>query len=239
MSLRRTRTIAALAAASALTLSACGGDSTTEESSTTETSTSASSEATGESSTESATESPSETESAEGDDAAAQGSVTATKSGLTFDVPDGWETIDPSALAGKPQDAPESIKTMAEDAGMPVDQFLQNLSTSIDVLVMGEAEDGFAQNINVIANPAALDTAQLKANLEQQNATVTGTEEIETEAGTTPMATYTMPVGEQTVHGAMIAAPSDSGAGVITVSTLDEGDTEEIAKTITDSVKKS
>lgn len=239
MSLRRTRTIAALAAASALALSACGGDTTTEESSTTESATSASSEPTSEGSTESPTETPSETSSSDGDDDASEGSVTATKSGLTFDVPDGWETIDPSALADKPEDAPESIKTMAEDAGMPVDQFLQNLSTAIDVLVMGEAEDGYAQNINVVAGPAAVDTTQLKANLEQQNATITGTEEIKTEAGTTPMATYTMPVGDQTVHGAMIAAPSDSGAGIITVSTLDEGDTEEIAKTITDSVKKS
>ncbi|EKA61539.1 dipeptide ABC transporter periplasmic protein [Janibacter hoylei PVAS-1] len=241
MTTRRTRSFAALAAASALALSACGGDSDTEGSSSSTSSSaesSASSSEGSESPSESASESPSESESAEGE-SGGEGSVTASKSGVTFDVPDGWTTVDPSALAKDPDKAPQSIKTMAETAGQPVDQFLTQLSQSIDVLVMGEAEDGFSPNINVIPSPQALTESDLKASLAQQSATVSGTEEVDTDSGKATVATYTMSAGSQTVHGQMIAVPSDSGAAVITVSTIDKDETAEVAKTITDSVTKA
>ena len=91
MTTRRTRSFAALAAASALALSACGGDSDTEGSSSSTSSSaesSASSSEGSESPSESASESPSESESAEGE-SGGEGSVTASKSGVTFDVPRG------------------------------------------------------------------------------------------------------------------------------------------------------
>ncbi len=154
-------------------------------------------------------------------------------------MPDGWTTVDPSALAKDPDKAPQSIKTMAETAGQPVDQFLTQLSQSIDVLVMGEAEDGFSPNINVIPSPQALTESDLKASLAQQSATVSGTEEVDTDSGKATVATYTMSAGSQTVHGQMISVPSDSGAAVITVSTIDKDETAEVAKTITDSVTKA
>lgn len=238
---RRTRSFAALAAASALALTACGnGDDSSEGDSSSSSETSSSSEETGsepESETESEGEE-SETES-EGDDAASGDAVTAQKSGLTFELPDGWETIDPSELSKNSDDAPQSIKDMAESSGTSVDQLLQNLASTVDVMALGESKQGFASNVNVIPNPQPLTEAQLKSSYEQQGGTVTGTEEVETSAGAAPQVDYTMDGEGQTIHGTAIAVPTDDGASVITVSTLDEKETEEVISTIVESVKKA
>lgn len=222
---RRAHALATLTAASALALTACGGSSSGTDSSSTSSSSSSQSAAPSSESTPAQSDAPSE------------GSVKATRSGLTFDVPDGWETIDPSALAGDSSKAPDALDEMAKSAGMSPEEFLQNMAQTIDVLVLGEAKDGFAQNINVIANPQPLDEKQLRATLEQQNATVTKTEQVTTAGGTAALATYTMTVGSQTVEGKMLAVPSAEGAGVITVSTLDKRDTDTIMSTVVKSVQ--
>lgn len=234
---RRTRTFAALAAASALALSACGGDDSSNGGSSSSTSSSDAASSSASEPSESASDPSSE--ATEGDDAAAEGTVTATKSGLNFEVPDGWETVDPSQLAQNSDDAPKALKDMAKSSGMSLDEFLQGMSQSIDVMALGESKDGFAQNVNVIANPSALTAADLKASLKQQKATVSKTEEVDTPEGKATVATYTLKVGSQTVEGQMAAVPSDSGAGVITVSTIDKDETAKIMDSILKSVKKS
>lgn len=236
---RRARTCAALAAASALALSACGGDDSSNGGSSSSTSTSSSDSASSSASEPSESASAPSSETPEGSDAAAEGTVTAQKSGLSFEVPDGWETIDPSALAQNSDEAPKALKDMAKSSGMSLDEFLQGMSQSIDVMALGESKNGFAQNVNVIANPSALTAADLKASLKQQKATVSTTEEVDTPEGKATVATYTLKVGSQTVEGQMAAVPSDSGAGVITVSTIDKDETAEIMDSILKSVKKS
>lgn len=253
---RRTRTFAALAAASALALSACGGD---DDSSGDDSSTSASSSESsatdeesddGETETEetesedteteeSETESETE-ESEEGDDAASGDAVTASKSQLTFELPDGWETVDPNELLKDTGNAPQSLKDQAEASGQSLDQLLKNLASTVDVMAMGETKSGFTENINVIPQPQTMTESTLKTSYEQQGGKVTGSEEIDTSVGSAPAVTYTMSGGSGlSVRGAAVAIPTDEGSAIITVSTLDDKATEEILDTITESVKKA
>lgn len=229
-----TRTFAALAAASALALTACGGGEDSSDGDSSSSSTTSSSEG-GESPEESS--SPSEESSEE--DQASGDAVTARKSGLSFELPDGWEVIDPSELSKNSANAPQSLKDMAKSSGTTVDQLLDNLAQTVDLMAMGETKQGFAENVNVIPNPQPLTEAQLKSSYEQQGGTVTESDEVETSLGAAPMVTYTMAGDGQTVQGAAIAVPGDEGAAVITVSTTDEKKTEEVLTTIVESVKKA
>lgn len=226
---RRTRALAALAAASALTLSACGGGG---EDSGEETSTS--------SATSEDSEGSGEDTSDEGNDeeADAGGDVTAEKSGVTFDVPEGWTTVNPSALLEEEGgQVPAELEEMAKAQGTTGEQLLQNLAQSVDVMVIGETSEGFADNVNVVASPQMPAESDVEAQLEQTGATVSGTEEVETSVGTALATDYTLSMGGKSVHGRMLAVPSDNGAAMITASTLSADESAKVATTIIESIE--
>lgn len=230
--MRRTRSFAALAAAATLALTACGGgDGSSGEGS--------SSESSSQSSSESASESETQESESESDASVEDGTVTAQKSGVTFEVPEGWKSIDPNELLKSSANPPKALEDMAKAQGTSVDQLLQGLAQSVDVMVIGETKNGFADNINVVSSPQMPTESDLKSQLEQTGATVEGTEEVKTAPGTALSTTYVLPVGSKKVQGRMLAVPTDKGAAMITVSTGEAKAGETVAKAIIDSVDKA
>lgn len=236
---RRTRSFAALATASVLALTACGSGegsgSSSDDSPSTSTSSSPSSAESSAAESSEESESPDETQSAE----SPEGTVTAKKSGVSFELPQGWETFDPNELLKDTSNAPKGLEDMAKAQGVTVDQLLQNLAQSIDLMAMGESKNGFTDNVNVIPSPQPVSASELKASYEQQGGTVTGTDEVKTSAGAAPSVTYTMSNAGRTIHGQVIGVPTDSGAALITVSASDASTAKEAITTIADSVQKS
>ena len=208
------RALAALATAAVLALSACGGDS--EQTGTSSSSASSESSSAESSSPEDSASSESADDDAEGSD---DGTATARKSGVSFDVPDGWTAVDPAEVASSGE-APDALKEMAEAQGTTTDQLLEAMK-NMDLMLVGETTNDFADNVNVLASPAMPTEADLKSQLEQISAKVEGTETVETDLGEALDTTYSLSAGGTTVQGRMLAVPTDSGAAMITVSTSD------------------
>lgn len=233
------RALAALATAAVLALSACGGDSEQTGTSSSSASSESSSESTSpEDSASSESAEASETESA-GDDAEGSddGTATARKSGVSFDVPDGWTAVDPAEVASSGE-APDALEEMAEAQGTTTDQLLEAMK-NMDLMLVGETTNDFADNVNVLASPAMPTEADLKSQLEQISAKVEGTKTVETDLGEALDTTYSLSAGGTTVQGRMLAVPTDSGAAMITVSTSDAGTADEVATEILESVDKA
>lgn len=232
------RALAALTTAAVLALSACGGDSEgTDTSSSSASSASSSSESSSPESSE--TSEASETSETSDDDAEGSddGTATAKKSGVSFDVPDGWTVVDPAEVASSGE-APDALKEMAEAQGTTTDQLLEAMK-NMDLMLVGETSNNFADNINVLASPTMPTEADLKSQLEQISAKVEGTETVETDLGEALDTTYSLSAAGTTVQGRMLAVPTDSGAAMITVSASDAGTADEVATEILDSVDKA
>lgn len=242
---RRTRTFAALAAAAVIPLAACGSDSEGEG----ESSSSASSESNAESSgsessgsgssssedTASSSDTASESSSEESGSASGSGDVTSAQAGVSFDVPDGWQQIDAEEIAANPDQAPPELEAAAEAQGVSVEQFLQQITQQTDLVVLGETEDGFTPNINVIASPQVPTDAQIESQL-SSSGTVEGTEDLETPIGTGTDTTYVLPMGGVEVQGRMLVVPTDSGAAIITVSAGDAETADSVVGTVAESL---
>lgn len=229
------RALAALATAAVLALSACGGDSEgTDTSSSSASSASSSSESSSPETSETSEASETSDDDAEGSD---DGTATAKKSGVSFDVPDGWTVVDPAEVASSGE-APDALKEMAEAQGTTTDQLLEAMK-NMDLMLVGETSNNFADNINVLASPAMPTEADLKSQLEQISAKVEGTETVETDLGEALDTTYSLSAAGTTVQGRMLAVPTDSGAAMITVSASDAGTADEVATEILDSVDKA
>ena len=233
------RALAALATAAVLALSACGGDSEQTDTSSSSASSESSSESTSpEDSASSESAEASETESADDDaEGSDDGTATARKSGVSFDVPDGWTAVDPAEVASSGE-APEALEEMAEAQGTTTDQLLEAMK-NMDLMLVGETTNDFADNVNVLASPAMPTEADLKSQLEQISAKVEGTETVETDLGEALDTTYSLSAGGTTVQGRMLAVPTDSGAAMITVSASDAGTADEVATEILESVDKA
>lgn len=230
------RALAALATAAVLALSACGGDSEQTDTSSSSASSESSSESTSPEDSESAEAS--ETESADDDaEGSDDGTATAKKSGVSFDVPDGWTAVDPAEVASSGE-APEALEEMAKAQGTTTDQLLEAMK-NMDLMLVGETTNDFADNVNVLASPAMPSEADLKSQLEQISARVEGTETVETDLGEALDTTYSLSAGGTTVQGRMLAVPTDSGAAMITVSASDAGTADEVATEILESVDKA
>ncbi len=258
---RRARYFAALAATT-LALSACGGggddDSSDQDSSKTSTSQSETQESSSEeeqgseTEQEGSTESESPEESVESSESAESESaesaeetaasdastITASTSGVTFQVPQGWEGVNPSEVLSSGK-TPQSIKDMAEAQGMDPDTFLQQISQSVDVMVVGPTKNNFADNVNVIKQPGMPSTATQEAQLEQIGATVSGTEQVDTPLGTAQDTTYTLPADGTTVQGRSLGVPTADGAVAITVSSTDAAEADKVATQILESIDKA
>lgn len=213
----RSRVLAALAGAAVLALSACGGDGTSDESSAATTS-----------SAESSAESTPEAESA-----------TATQAGVAFDVPEGWTVVDPAKIADGSQQAPQALEDSAERQGTTAKELVAQVAESVDVMVIGGTEQGFGNNVNVVASPAMPTEADMTSQLEGIGAQVGQIDETGTELGAALDSSYTMGQGSQQFHARMLAVPTDAGAAMITVSAGSQDTADEVAETIIDSVTTS
>lgn len=233
------RALAALATAAVLALSACGGDSEQTGTSSSSASSESSSESTSpDDSASSESAEASETESADDDaEGSDDGTATARKSGVSFDVPDGWTAVDPAEVASSGE-APEALEEMAKAQGTTTDQLLEAMK-NMDLMLVGETTNDFADNVNVLASPAMPTEADLKSQLEQISAKVEGTETVETDLGEALDTAYSLSAGGTTVQGRMLAVPTDSGAAMITVSASDAGTADEVATEILESVDKA
>lgn len=237
---RRTRTFAALAAAAIIPLAACGSDSEGEGESSSTASSESSAESSGSESsssedTASSSDTASESSSEESGSASGAGDVTSAQAGVSFDVPDGWQQIDAEEIAANPDQAPPELEAAAEAQGVSVEQFLQQITQQTDLVVLGETEDGFTPNINVIASPQVPTDAQIESQL-SSSGTVEGTEDLETPIGTGTDTTYVLPMGGVEVQGRMLVVPTDSGAAIITVSAGDAETADSVVGTVAESL---
>lgn len=237
---RRTRTFAALAAAAIIPLAACGSDSEGEGEGSSTASSESSAESSGSESsssedTASSSDTASESSSEESGSASGAGDVTSAQAGVSFDVPDGWQQIDAEEIAANPDQAPPELEAAAEAQGVSVEQFLQQITQQTDLVVLGETEDGFTPNINVIASPQVPTDAQIESQL-SSSGTVEGTEDLETPIGTGTDTTYVLPMGGVEVQGRMLVVPTDSGAAIITVSAGDAETADSVVGTVAESL---
>jgi hypothetical protein len=206
--MRLLRLIGALTALVLLvTLSACGGE---------------------DDETSDGTESPGQTASARG---TVEGEV-ATAAGLSFEIPEDWESVDPDDVADS-TDGAEGMDELADRLGLSAEEFQAQIE-GVDLYVFStETNDGFRDNINVTSPGGSLpDVDQLRDQLTAVGATVGEVVEFDTVAGTTLMADYTLSLPNGTVAGTAVAVEVDSSTVVITVSTTDADLTEEVSDRI-------
>ncbi len=212
MTSTRTRLVAALVAAPALALTACGSDGDTETSSTTT--------AAETSETSSSTSEPAE-------EATAGGSFVAKKSSISFVPPEGWAPFDVAAALADPAAAPDVVRNAAEANDDEVADFLKPYE-SVDAMAFEAPAGGFAANLNVINNPGTpLPSAEdAQASLEQNPAiTVSEVKDQLTPIGDGRLAVYEITEGDKKVAGEMLFVEGPKGLVVITLSTLEAGKT--------------
>lgn len=221
---RRARHLAALAATT-LALSACGGgddgasDETSSDTSTTQSETK---------------DSPEDASDEESEDR-----VTASEAGVSFDLPDGWTSIDPNDVQDGSDEVPGAVEDLAESQGMDAATFLENIAQSVDIMLIGETQGDFTDNVNIIPSPGTMDKATAKTSLAEGGATVESVEDMETDLGPGIDATYTMSTGGTEIHGRSLSFPTDDGVAIFTVSASSADTADEVATTIRDSIDKA
>lgn len=147
--------------------------------------------------------------------------VTAARAGLSFEVPAGWQALDPSAAMGAGAAAlPDAAKELAASSGLSVDEYLQRIGTAIEVMVMGRPVRGSADNISVIPTPLAqLPTADdLRSQLEAVEASVTRVDRTTTPIGTAIVVASRLPMGTFTTHTRSVAVRHDGHVTYLTVT---------------------
>ena len=161
----------------------------------------------------------------------------ATASGVSFEVPEGWTSVDPVEVADGAADD-EAVQGLAEGLGVAPEE-LESAIAGVDLFVFedGGRADGFLDNINVTSPGGDLPTQdQLETEFSGLGATVGVFEEVETDLGNSVTLTYQLPVGATEVQGEVIAVEVDGASVAVTVSTTDPDLTEEIAAQVLDSL---
>jgi hypothetical protein len=147
--------------------------------------------------------------------------VTAARAGLSFEVPAGWQALDPSAAMGAGAAAlPDAAKELAASSGLSVDEYLQRIGTAIEVMVMGRPVRGSGDNISVIPTPLAhLPTADdLRSQLEAVGASVTRVDRTTTPIGPAIVVASRLPIGTFTTHTRSVAVRHDGHVTYLTVT---------------------
>lgn len=209
---RRARhAIAPLALATALALTGCSGDSG-----------SGGSEETGGSTSESTSE----------------GSSTEVSAlGLAFEVPEGWETLDPEDAEIPEDEAAE----LAEGLNLTPEQFDQTVR-GVDLFVVdGDGpQDGFLSNINVLGQSGALPPDdQLEQQFSGIGAEVLDITREDTDAGEVVAVEYSLGVQDNTVEGVSYLLAQDEEVVTVTVSTPERSQSDEIGAGILDSLTEA
>jgi hypothetical protein len=147
--------------------------------------------------------------------------VTAARAGLSFEVPAGWQALDPSAAMSAGAAAlPDAAKELAASSGLSVDEYLQRIGTAIEVMVMGRPVRGSADNISVIPTPLTqLPTADdLRSQLEAVGASVTRVDRTTTPIGPAIVVASRLPIGTFTTHTRSVAVRHGGHVTYLTVT---------------------
>jgi uncharacterized protein YidB (DUF937 family) len=161
-----------------------------------------------------------------------QGNV-ATAAGVSFEVPDGWEPVDPADIAEGSEGSAE-LSDLAERLGLEPEQLQQQMA-GVDLVVFSDETDNpnFRDNVNVTSPGGRVPGEdELISQFERFNATVEEVTEADTGVGEALTLVYTFPIAGGSVRGEVIVVEVDGDAVVITVSAFDAATAAEIADTI-------
>ena len=170
------------------------------------------------------------------------GRVTARRAGLSFEVPDGWEAMDPSrATRAGASVLPDSFRTLAEQSGMTADEFMRRVGTAMDVMVMGRPRHGFADNVSVIPTPGTRlpSAADLRSQLELAGASVDRVDRTTTAVGEAIVARSRVPLATMIVASRSLAVELDGQVTFITVSASDWDTADAIADGILRTLRRA
>lgn len=150
--------------------------------------------------------------------------------GLAFDVPEGWETLDPDDAEIPEEEAAD----LAEGLNLTPEQFDQTVR-GVDLFVVdGDGpQDGFLSNINVLGQPGALPPDdQLEQQFGAIGAEVVDISREDTEAGEVVAVQYSLGMQDNTVEGVSYLLAQDEEVVTVTVSTPDRAQSDEIGEGI-------
>ena len=170
------------------------------------------------------------------------GRVTARRAGLSFEVPDGWQAIEPSSAANAGASVmPDSFRALAQQSGLTADEFLKRISRAMDVMVMGRPRRGFADNVSVIPTPTSQlpSPDEMRSQLETAGASVERVDRTTTPVGRAIVAKSRIPLATTLVASRSIAVELDGRITYITVSASDPDTADSIADGILRSLRRA
>jgi hypothetical protein len=165
-----------------------------------------------------------------GDGGEGSGSTEVSALGLAFDVPAGWETLDPEDAEIPEEEAAD----LAEGLNLTPEQFDQTVR-GVDLFVVdGDGpQDGFLSNINVLGQPGTLPPdGQLEQQFGAIGAEVVDISREDTDAGEVVAVQYSLGMQDNTVEGVSYLLAQDEEVVTVTVSTPDRAQSDEIGEGI-------
>ena len=159
---------------------------------------------------------------------------------MSFDLPSDWKEFDRDKMQDAMKDS-SVMKDMEDRMGVTSEQFQQMMASNIVLYVTApEAEDGFVSNVNALVIDQEMPSAdEFQQQFESLGATDVQTEEASTDAGDGYTTTYTLATQGVEAHGEAISIDTPDGVVVITISTVDAGDTEALADGVVDSLART
>ena len=164
--------------------------------------------------------------------------VATASSGLRFAAPDDWKVFDTDTLT---TDRDEGlIKELTQTYDVTEEQ-LGQIFASMDLVVIGPAQDGFAPNVNVVPNPltALPEASELASELEKIGATAGTPRDVTTELGPAIVVPYSVASGTNEVKGRSIVLEGPDGFVTITVSDVTDEAAEDLTEQILSTVGRT
>ena len=164
----------------------------------------------------------------------------ATAAGVSFEIPEGWEAVDPSDLAAGAEGTSE-LADVADRLGLEPEALQQQMA-GVDLIVFSDDVDNpaFRDNVNVTSPGGSVPSEdELAAQFESFNATIGEVTSSDTGVGEAITLTYTFPIQSLTVQGTAIVVEIDGEAVVITVSAAQASKAEEVSDDILDSLTEA
>ncbi|MFW0111106.1 hypothetical protein [Rothia sp. CCM 9416] len=171
--------------------------------------------------------------------------VTAPNNKISFAVPEGWMEMDSEAIANT--DAIQEYLDQAAQGTNFTPEELKSQMAQLDLMATSVTpnEDGFAENVNVNAEPVLVtslpDQAEMESLAKGINATPGEYKKISTPLGEGTQLSYTLDVTGVSVHGVFVVVPSGTGTGfsVLTVSSSNADSAAKLAEQMAGSLSKA
>lgn len=154
--------------------------------------------------------------------------------GLGFDLPGGWEQLDPEA--GDADDA--TVVQVAEQLGVEPGRLGERLQAT-DLFLVSQAgvQEDFLPGIEVYPVPGKMPTEQeIRQDFVRVGAEVDDLSRETTDAGRVVVVTYQQPTSTATVEGATIVVPDDGRIVLIAVSEVDRARADAVADAVVGSL---